>query len=128
MVIPDWIPKSKWDGWFEMRKLKRAKPSPHAIELAIGKLEKLRRDGHDPGAVLDQSTLNNWNGLFPLKDSSNGRLQADRANTGKPRGGPVDGFTAALRQVRDGQPDGRSVGPDDAAPMRAAQTISYQPH
>jgi len=69
--VPDWIPKTAWDGWIEMRRLKHAKPSPHAITLAIGELEKLRRDGHDPGAVLDQSTLKNWTGLFPIKEQSN---------------------------------------------------------
>lgn len=125
IVIPDWIPQPAWSGWLASRK---AKATPHVVELAIGKLEKLRRDGHDPGEVLNQSSLNGWRGLFPLKESQNGRLQADRANSGKPRGGPVDGFTAALRQVRDGQPDGRSAGSDDATPMCTAQAIGYQPH
>ena len=73
IVIPDWIPETAWAGWIEMRRLKHAKPSPHAIRLAIGELEKLRRDGHDPGAVLDQSTLKNWTGLFPIKEKSNGK-------------------------------------------------------
>ena len=33
-----------------------------AVSLAIGKLEELRRQGQDPNAVLDQSTLHNWQG------------------------------------------------------------------
>lgn len=82
IVIPDWIPATAWDGWIEMRRLKHAKPSPHAIRLAIGELEKLRRDGHDPGAVLDQSTLKNWTGLFPIKEKSNGK-QSDSDGAGR---------------------------------------------
>lgn len=74
--IPDWIPRESWDGWQAMRRGKGAKTEGRAITLAIGELEKLRRDGHDPGAVLDQSTLKNWTGLFPLKDAQNGRLPA----------------------------------------------------
>lgn len=78
IVIPDWIPQSAWTGWLASRK---AKATPHVVELAIGKLEKLRRDGHDPGEVLNQSSLNGWRGLFPLKDSSNGHA---RQSTSKP--------------------------------------------
>jgi hypothetical protein len=75
IIIPDWIPKAAWDGWTEMRKLKHSAPSPRALELAIGVLEKLRAKGHDPGEVLDQSTLNGWKGLFPIKDTQNGHAR-----------------------------------------------------
>ena len=40
-----------------------------AMELAVGKLADLMRSGHDPKAVLDQSTMNSWQGLFELKQS-----------------------------------------------------------
>lgn len=83
IVIPDWIPQPAWTGWLDSRK---AKATPHVVELAIGKLEKLRRDGHDPGEVLNQSSLNGWRGLFPLKDSSNGHA---RQSNPKPRTEPA---------------------------------------
>lgn len=70
--LPDWIPLDAWQGWLAMRKAKRAPPTARAIELAINELDKLRRDGHDPGAVLDQSTMKNWTGLFPMKDENHG--------------------------------------------------------
>ena len=41
--------------------------------LAFGKLEKLKAAGNDPNAVLDQSILNAWQGLFPLRvEGANG--------------------------------------------------------
>ncbi len=39
-----------------------------AMELVIHRLGQFKAKGHDPNAVLDQSTLNNWQGLYPLKD------------------------------------------------------------
>lgn len=69
-VLPDWIPAEPWAGWIAMRTDKRAKPKGRAVELAIAKLERLQRDGHDPGAVLDQSTERSWTGLFPVKTES----------------------------------------------------------
>lgn len=76
-MVPDWIPRPEWEGYLEMRAKKGAKPTPRAIELLVGKLEKLRRDGHDPGDVLDQSTTANWTDIYPLKDAAN-----DRRNSG----------------------------------------------
>ncbi|KAF0218811.1 MAG: hypothetical protein FD174_2594 [Geobacteraceae bacterium] len=43
--------------------------SAHAMQLAVDKLETLMAQGHDPAAVLNQSTFNNWQGLFALKDA-----------------------------------------------------------
>lgn len=70
--IPDWVPADKLNHWLASRK---AKVTPHVIELAIGELEKLRRDGHDPGKVLDQSTFRGWTGLFPIKEFQNGHAR-----------------------------------------------------
>lgn len=58
-----------WDGWIESRK---KAPTERAVRLAISTLTKLKAEGHDPIAVLDQSTLNGWTGLFPLKGHTNG--------------------------------------------------------
>jgi hypothetical protein len=70
--IPEWVPKESWEGFLEMRKAKRAKPTQRAIKLLLDKLERLRRDGHDPGAVLDQSTESNWTGIYQIKEPANG--------------------------------------------------------
>lgn len=66
--VPDWIPAEPWDGFVAMRKRKHAAITPRAQQLIIGKLDELRRNGHDPGRVLDQSTVKNWTDVYPLKD------------------------------------------------------------
>lgn len=40
-------------------------------KLAVGKLEKLRRDRQDPILVINQSIFRGWSGLFPVKDRDN---------------------------------------------------------
>lgn len=42
--------------------------SDHARTLAVGELDKLRAAGNNPSAVLNQSTLRGWTGLFPVND------------------------------------------------------------
>lgn len=69
--IPDWMPTGQWEAYLEMRKAKGAKPTPHAIGLLIAKLDRWRASGHDPGAILDNSTENNWTGLFEPKAPRN---------------------------------------------------------
>ena len=68
-TLPSWIPAEAWAGYVEMRKetLKKPLKTDRAINLAINTLARLRDDGNDPGAVLDQSTLNGWQGLFAVR-------------------------------------------------------------
>lgn len=66
--IPSWIPADPWAGYVEMRvSIKKPLKTDRAINLAISTLTKLRDEGNDPGAVLDQSTLNSWQGLFAVR-------------------------------------------------------------
>lgn len=65
--LPDWIPEDAWNSYVEMRKKVRKPMTGKAVDLAVAELEKLREQGSDPRAVLDQSVLNSWQGLFPLK-------------------------------------------------------------
>lgn len=66
-MIPAWIPGDAWSGYIAMRKQIKKPISDRAITLAIGKLLDLMNQGQDVGAVLDQSTFNCWQGLFPVK-------------------------------------------------------------
>ncbi len=77
---PDWIDPTAWDGYLGMRKRKRAPPTDHALSLVVAELEKLRRQGHDPTAVLDQSTRSAWTDVYPLKPTGhrNGTDQQSR--------------------------------------------------
>lgn len=75
--LPDWIPTEAWNGFVEMRAKKHSALTSRARSLTVTALCKLRDEGHDPGAVLDQSTMNGWKGVFPLK---NGDGYAKRSN------------------------------------------------
>jgi hypothetical protein len=78
MNIPDWIPADAWAGWIEMRKDTLRKPlkTQRAFDLAVSKLDQLRKEGHEPGAVLDQSTMQGWQGLFAVRQERQGQAQA----------------------------------------------------
>lgn len=71
--LPDWMPREAWSDYVSMRKAIKAPLTPKAKTLAIAKLDELARAGHPPGAVLEQSILNSWRGLFELKGNRNER-------------------------------------------------------
>jgi hypothetical protein len=54
--------------------------TPRAITLTIRNLEKLRSQGHSPAAVLDQSVMNGWKGVFPLRSSTPANASAPTSN------------------------------------------------
>lgn len=64
--VPEWVPGDAWKAWLEVRPKVKAPNTPRALTLAIRELEKLRADGHDPRAVLEQSTVRGYRGLFPV--------------------------------------------------------------
>lgn len=72
VALPVWIPQAPWDAFCEMRQKLRAPLTGRAIALTIAKLEKLRADGQDPGAVLEQSVERAWRGVFALKGDGHG--------------------------------------------------------
>lgn len=65
--IPDWVPKQIWADFKEYRIRKKAPLTERAIKGIISKLEKLKLDGNDPEAVLDQTIVNGWTGIFEVK-------------------------------------------------------------
>jgi uncharacterized protein YdaU (DUF1376 family) len=75
-VLPDWISAEAWAGYIDMRKRIKKPMTKRAMELAVGKLAELMRSGHDAKTVLDQSTMNSWQGLFEIK----GGATASRSN------------------------------------------------
>lgn len=69
-VLPDWIPKTAWEGYLDMRQKKRKPPTPHARDLVIAELAKLRAKGQNVEEVLNQSIRNTWTDVYPLKQQS----------------------------------------------------------
>lgn len=67
--LPDWLNKEMWDAYLEMRKKIKSIPTGYAIKLILEKLVKFKNDGVDPNEILKQSIMNNYKGVFPLKDN-----------------------------------------------------------
>jgi hypothetical protein len=66
-VLPNWIPVDAWQGYLEMRKKKNKVPTDRARDLVIKELDKLRAEGHDLEAALDNSTKNGWTDVYAPK-------------------------------------------------------------
>lgn len=66
--LPDWLPVPQWEAYLEMRQRIRKPATPYAQKMAIAKLSELRDQGNHPAAVLGQSIMNSWQGIFPLKE------------------------------------------------------------
>lgn len=65
--LPDWMPVDAWNGFLAMRKSIKSPVSAEGMPLAVKKLAELRDAGQDPRAVLEQSTMNNYKGLFEVR-------------------------------------------------------------
>lgn len=65
--------EKEWDAFCKMRlEIKKPISNEYTAELAIKKLEKFKLKGHDPGEILDNSTLGKYQGLFEPKGGYNG--------------------------------------------------------
>lgn len=71
LVLPEWLPVAQWEAFVAMRKAKgKRAPFTDAAKAGIlRELDKLRKEGHDPAAVLEASVINGWSGVFPLKSA-----------------------------------------------------------
>lgn len=56
--------------YIQMRTAIRKKMTNRALELAFMKLDELARTDAEKVAIVDQSVMNSWQGLFPLKDNN----------------------------------------------------------
>jgi hypothetical protein len=69
--VPDWIPAKPWADFVAMRRAKGNKV-PFTVAAAkgiIAKLDGFRASGIDVGAVLSESVINGWSGVFEPKGS-----------------------------------------------------------
>jgi hypothetical protein len=73
-VLADWIPTDVWEAYLEMRRRIRKPMTGYAMKLAVKRLEKLKAAGEEARAVLEQSIMNSWQGLFPVKDRQSSRF------------------------------------------------------
>jgi hypothetical protein len=105
ILLPVWLDKDTWNDFIEMRKKIKAPLTERGKKLLIERLGILRNSGNDPGQVINQSIMNSWKGLFPLKGSGDdGRPQTNRANNQGYQGNRTvliqDGDELATRNAR----------------------------
>ena len=66
-VLPEWVNVDAWNSFKEMRNKVKKPLTPRASKMAINKLQKLKENGNDPIAVLEQSVFNCWTDLYEIK-------------------------------------------------------------
>lgn len=76
-MAPGIVPVALWLAFVEMRKKNRKGMTDTAGELIRRELEKLKEQGHDPIAVLEQSIRNGWQDVFPVREERNGARQSN---------------------------------------------------
>lgn len=79
------LPAEALEQFRDYRKKIRRPMTPRSEELIVASLVRIHHEHrHDPAAVLHQSILHGWTGVFPLKEEANGRgnrsdsVQGDR--------------------------------------------------
>lgn len=77
----------------------------YALELLLKKLDKLSNDDNTKIEILNESIINGWNGIFPLKDNSTpknkgGFNNESRSNTSK-NNEPSKGKSEGSKDERD---------------------------
>jgi uncharacterized protein YdaU (DUF1376 family) len=68
-ALPDWIDREAWQGFEEMRRKQRKPMTDRALGMVVKKLDKLRADGNDVAACLNQSTMRSYLDVFPVKSN-----------------------------------------------------------
>lgn len=75
--LPDWIPAKAWCKFVEGRKKLKPPMTEHAAELIVAELVKFRAAGENVEAVINQSIVNGWKGVFPVKRNGGTRSVSD---------------------------------------------------
>jgi phage replication O-like protein O len=94
--LPEWINSETWEAFLEMRKKIKEPLTDYAISLMLKKLERLRSAGDDPNEVLNESIMNNWKGVFALKNKgvkNNGQVHGQNAAGNEKRNVRTQGFS-----------------------------------
>lgn len=76
--------------YIQMRKAIRKPVTNRALELAFKNLDGLTRADVDKIAIVNQSIMNSWQGLFPLKNNTGGFNNGKRSGQGTGTDKPLE--------------------------------------
>ena len=62
-------------SFIEFRKSMKKPMTDHAVKLLISKLNGMTDSVHEQIEILNQSIMNGWQGIFPLKEEKRGRKE-----------------------------------------------------
>jgi uncharacterized protein YdaU (DUF1376 family) len=65
--LPDWLNKTDWNDFVEMRKKLKKPMTDRAVKLMISKLETMKNKGIDTSAVLQKSIVSDWIDVYEPK-------------------------------------------------------------
>jgi hypothetical protein len=104
---PALVPIALWLSFVEMRKKIRKPLTEGAAELIRRELSKLSEQGQDPIGILEQSVMNSWAGVFPLKGKNNAESfdERRRRKSREALGAIAVGAEEVVRKMERGLPD-----------------------
>ena len=114
--LPDWLPMEEWKAFKDLRRRMKSPLTPKAEQLAVAQLAKLKSEGEDPKAVIEQSILRGWKSFYQLKGTENentGGNAAHNAGHGRkpePAVGQSKWLTAAEQIIAEDRASGRWKG------------------
>jgi hypothetical protein len=79
-ILPDWVPQADWEDFKAHRKAIRKPVTMAVTKRAINDLEKLKIQGEDVSAVINQSIVNGWAGFFAIKQQKQFNGQSKQAS------------------------------------------------
>lgn len=80
-ILPDWVPVDPWNALMEVRKKKRDAQTPYALNLIVGKLQRISAIGHDPTDLLNEAVERSWSTVFEPKGKFNAKPTTEPKST-----------------------------------------------
>ena len=116
VILPAYLTDRLWNYFLESRK--KSKPTAHAKNLLLRKLDKLKDEGENPVAVVEQSIENGWKTFYPVRrNNQNARSNGKITNSIEGIGRFLDEGGEAPRESENerGRPKNRTGGVQTAA-------------
>lgn len=78
--LPEFINPETWKDFLGMRKSLKKPTTLKAQELLIKKLIQFYGQGQNPNTILEQSIINSWQGVFPLKIQTENPINIEQSD------------------------------------------------